>query len=199
MTDLEREPDHATILSPDERRGLKPAHITFRDDLNLAEQINIAKATVWAMARVKRQAHDELLSEDFIKRLHRRMLGEVWAWAGTFRKTESNIGIAAHRIPVEFRLLIDDARTWIARASFPADEIAVRVHHRLVAIHPFPNGNGRHARLMADLLITSRGGEAFSWGKGRLNETGQLRAAYIAALRAADGHDIGPLVRFARG
>jgi len=126
------------------------------------------------------------------------MFGEVWRWAGTFRRTERNIGIEAHRIHHELAVLLDDVRYWVANGTFPPDELAIRFHHRLVAIHPFPNGNGRHARLMADLLVERRGGQPFSWGGGRLADVGALRAAYVAALRAADNHDIGPLLAFAR-
>ena len=126
------------------------------------------------------------------------MFGDVWRWAGTSRTSERNLGIAYYEIPVAVRQLLHDARAWIAHATYSPDEIAVRLHHRLVQIHPFPNGNGRHARLMADLLVMSRGQERFSWGRTSLGEAGDVRRRYIAALRAADGHDIGPLLVFAR-
>ncbi|MEE8455049.1 MAG: mobile mystery protein B, partial [Limibaculum sp.] len=117
---------------------------------------------------------------------------------GAYRQTAKNIGIEAHRVPAEMPLLFDDIRYWLENATYPPDEIAVRLHHRLAAIHPFPNGNGRHARLMADLLVERLGGEAFTWGGGSLADIGELRARYIAALRTADGHDIAPRLTFAR-
>jgi Fic-DOC domain mobile mystery protein B len=126
------------------------------------------------------------------------MFGDVWRWAGEFRTTERNIGINHWEIPMELRNVLDDVRVWIEHQSYPPDEIAVRLHHRLAQIHPFPNGNGRHARLMADLLIVQLGGEPFSWGNGVLRDTGELRRRYVDALQAADLHDIGPLLAFAR-
>ena len=193
MTDLFDEPDNATPLTPEERRELIPAHIAYRSELNEAEQENIARAQDWALARKR-----DLLSEKFIKDLHKRMLGDVWQWAGKFRQSERNLGIPFYEIPAALRQLLDDTKTWIEYKSYPPDEIAVRFHHRLVAIHPFPNGNGRHARLMADLLVMRLGQERFSWGRESLRDAGALRQRHIAALQAADNHDFGPLLAFAR-
>jgi Fic-DOC domain mobile mystery protein B len=139
-----------------------------------------------------------MLSEDFIRALHKRMFGDVWEWAGTFRTTERNIGVGAYRIGAELAGLLSDVRYWIEHETYQPDELAIRFHHRLVAIHPFPNRNGRHARLAADLLIERPGGERFSWGGGGLGDVGELRARYVTALRAADNHDIAPLMEFAR-
>lgn len=126
------------------------------------------------------------------------MLGDVWRWAGQFRTSERNLGIPHYEVPMALRQLLDDAKTWIAHGSYLGDEIAVRFHHRLVQIHPFPNGNGRHARLMADLPVMNLGGERFSWGSANLKDAGDVRRRYIAALHAANNHDIGPLLAFAR-
>ena len=126
------------------------------------------------------------------------MLGDVWRWAGAFRTTERNIGIPFYEIPVALRQLLADAEAWITHAVYSPGEVAVRVHHRLVQIHPFPNGNGRHARLMADLLVMHLGGARFTWGSARLEDAGEVRRRYIEALRAADQHDLAPLVAFAR-
>jgi Fic-DOC domain mobile mystery protein B len=126
------------------------------------------------------------------------MLGEVWRWAGKFRTSERNIGIPYWEIPVALRILLDDTRAWIEFKSYPRDEIAVRFHHRLVQIHPFPNGNGRHSRLMADLLVMRLGAERFSWGRESLGDAGSVRGRYIQALKACDRHDIAPLLTFAR-
>ncbi len=193
MSDRFQEPDDATPLTPEERRELIPAYITYRSELNEAEQDNIARAQDWALGRRR-----DLLTEKFIKGLHRHMLGDVWRWAGKFRTSERNLGIAHHEIPVTLRQLLDDARAWSEHMAYAPDEIAVRFHHRLVHIHAFPNGNGRHARLMADLLIMSLGRERFSWGSASLQDAGLTRRRYISALQAADNHDIGPLVAFAR-
>ncbi|MDP9054871.1 MAG: mobile mystery protein B [Acidobacteriota bacterium] len=193
MSDLFEEPDDATPLTPEEIRELIPAHIAFRRELNEAEQANIAQGHNWALGRKR-----DLLTEKFIRELHRRMLGNVWRWAGKFRTSERNLGIAYYEIPAALRQLLQDVRAWIEFASYPPDEIAVRFHHRLVQIHPFPNGNGRHARLMADFLIMSLGGKRFSWGRMSLGDAGVMRQTYISALKTADNHDIGPLLAFAR-
>jgi Fic-DOC domain mobile mystery protein B len=184
----------ATPLAPEEKRDLIPTHIAYRHELNAAEQDNIARGQDWALRRRRRG----ILGERFLRELHRRMFGDVWRWAGRYRTTERNLGIAPWEIATEVRTLIDDSRLWIAQTTYPSDEIAVRLHHRLVWIHPFANGNGRHARLIADLLVMRLGRERFSWGRGSLYSAGELRQRYIAALHAADRHDIAPLVTFAR-
>lgn len=193
MSDLFAEPDDATPLTPEERRDLIPAHIAFRAELNQAEQDNIARGQDWALARRR-----DLLTEKFLKDFHRRMLGEVWRWAGRFRTSERNLGIPYFEIPVALRQLLEDTRTWIEFGSYPPDEIAVRFHHRLVQIHPFPNGNGRHSRLMADLVVMRLGGERFTWGSASIEQPGEVRRRYIEALKAADDHDLAALLAFAR-
>jgi Fic-DOC domain mobile mystery protein B len=193
VDDLFQEPDNATPLTPEERAELIPAHIAYRAELNEAEQENIARGQDWALARKR-----DLLSEKFIKDLHHRMLGDVWRWAGKFRTTERNLGIHYFEIAMAVRELLEDAKAWIQYKTYPADEIAVRFHHRLVKIHPFPNGNGRHSRLMADLLVMNLGGERFSWGSASLQQAGEVRRSYIDALQAADNHDYAPLLGFAR-
>ena len=193
MSDLFDEPDDATPLTPEERRELIPAHIAYRSELNEAEQENIVRAQDWAFGRRR-----DPLTEKFIKDLHRRMFRDVWRWAGKFRTGARNLGVPFYEIPVALRHLLDDTRTWIEHEVYPPDEIAVRFHHRLVQIHPFPNGNGRHARLMADLFVMSLGGERFSWGSASLQVAGDLRRRYIATLQAADNHDIVALLEFAR-
>ncbi len=197
MTDLFQEPDDATPLEPGERDSLLQTWITHRHDLNEAEQENIVNGAAWAR-RLRGLKAVDLLNDQFARTLHKRMFGDVWKWAGTYRQTERNIGIAAYQIPVEMAALFNDVRYWIEHATYSPDEIAVRLHHWLVAIHPFPNGNGRHARMTADLLIERLGGRPFSWGGGSLADVGELRARYVAALRAADGHNIDPLLTFAR-
>ena len=185
--------DAATPLAPEERDGLIPSYITLRRELNEAEQANILEAGEWAFARRR-----DVLTEAFLKTLHKQMFGRVWRWPGAFRLTERNIGVAPYRIPVDLRQLLDDCRHWVEHSTYPPDEIAARFHHRLVSIHPFPNGNGRHARMAADLLLTRLGQPRFTWGQVNLVDPGVTRQAYVAALRAADGHDIQPLLEFVR-
>lgn len=194
MSDLFDEPDEATPLEPEERKGLLQTWITYRGELNEAEQSNIAAGAAWA----RRRRRKDILTDTFIKQLHRRMFGDVWAWAGDYRRTERNIGIDPVDIPVELRMVLDDARYWVENETYPPDEIAVRLHCRLVAVHPFPNGNGRTTRLMADLLAVQLGRSPLTWGRVSLADASETRARYIAALRAADNHDIGPLLEFAR-
>ena len=193
MDDLFEHPNDATPLTIEEQRDLIPAHIAWRRDLNEAEQENIARAQDWALA-----SRRDLLSEKFVTDLHKRMLGDVWLWAGKFRRSERSLGIPFYEISVALRLLLADTKAWMEFKTWPPDEIAVRFHHRLVQIHPFPNGNGRHARLMADLFVMKLGEARFSWGSANLQTAGELRGRYIAALQAADNRDIRPLLAFAR-
>jgi len=183
----------ATELSPEEREGLIPSYITTRAELNEAEQGNILEAREWAY-RKKR----DVLDEAFLKNLHKRMYGKVWTWAGEYRTTGKNIGIDAYQIPTDLRNLLNDVRYWIDQKTYPADEISARFHHRLTFIHCYPNGNGRHARMVTDLLLVSIGDKPLTWGNVDLVDPGETRDAYIAALRAADKHDIAPLVAFVR-
>jgi Fic-DOC domain mobile mystery protein B len=194
VADIFEQPDDAaTPLTPEEMLDLIPSHIAYRSERNAAEQENIARAQTWALTRRR-----NLLSEKFVRDLHRQMLGDVWRWAGKFRTSERSIGIVHWEIPVALRVLLDDTKAWIEYKTYPPDEIAVRFHHRLVQIHPFPNGNGRHSRLMADLLVMQLGGERFPWGRGSLGDADTVRTRYIQALRALDNHEVGPLLAFAR-
>ncbi len=195
MTDplMDPEDDAATPLTPEERDDLIPSYITTRDQLNEAEQLGIAETDRWAFSRKR-----NVLDERFLFGLHRRMFRNVWTWAGAARTTPRNIGVEAIYIEVELRQLLDDVRYWIAHQTFSPDEIALRFHTRLTWIHPFPNGNGRHARLAADLLVVSLGGERFSWGGASLVAADEMRKAYIAAVRAGDQQELGPLLAFAR-
>jgi len=185
--------DAATPLTPEEHAQLIPTYITTRAQLNEAEQINITEADLWAFNRKR-----DVLSEEFLRKLHKRMFRKVWKWAGTFRTSERNIGVDAYRIGVELRTLLEDVAYWMANNIFAPDEIAARFHHRLVLIHPFPNGNGRHARLAADLLAVKLGQKRFTWGSANLVQPAATRSTYVAALKAADNHDIAPLSAFAR-
>ncbi len=194
MSDIFDQPEDATPLTVEERRDLIPSDISNRRGLNEAEQDNILLGQDWAL----RRRRPDLLSDKFITDLHQHMLGDVWRWAGDFRCSERTLGIPFYQIPAALRQLVEDVKAWIEYKSYFPDEIAVRFHHRLVAIHPFPNGNGRHARLMADLLIMQLGGKRFAWGRANLRDAGEMRAQYITALRAADNHDYSPLLAFAR-
>lgn len=126
------------------------------------------------------------------------MYGRVWRWAGQYRRTGKNIGVDAYRIAMELRQFIEDCRFWIENEIYPSDEIAARFHHKLVWIHAYPNGNGRHARLATDLLLTALGRPRFTWGRVNLVDASETRRAYVAAFRAADKHDYGPLMEFLR-
>jgi len=187
--------DGATPLEYGEIKGLIPTHITTKGELDALELENISRASAW----IQTINADEILNTYFICRFHKKMFGDVWKWAGKYRKTEKNIGIRHVDIPVEVHNLCDEAAGWIEFNSYPPDEFAVRFHHRLVFIHPFSNGNGRHARLMADLILEKIfNKEPFSWGKVNLAKTGNVRAVYIEALKKADDHDYNQLLKFVR-
>lgn len=187
------EDDASTPLEQEELEQLIPSYITTRDELNSAEQSNIADAESWAFKR-KRDA----LKTTFLTDLHKRMFNQVWKWAGTFRTTDRNIGVAPEQIYQRLLALSDNTAYWIDEEIYHFDEIAARFHHELVSIHPFPNGNGRHGRLATDLLLHAHGHERFTWGRGNLIDAGETRKAYVDALRAADQQDFDSLFRFVR-
>lgn len=188
-------PAGATPLDPEEADGLKLRHITTRGELDRWEQENIQDAIAWLDRRRKL----DVLTEDFICLLHQKMFGKVWKWAGAFRRSNKNIGVDRFMVGVELRQLLDDVRYWIEHNSFSSDEIAYRFHHKLVWIHLFPNGNGRHSRLITDTLLTKiLGEEPFTWGGESLSNATQTRKQYISALRAADHNDYTELSAFVR-
>ena len=189
--------DGQTPIEEAEKEGLKITTITSHKELDEYEQLNIEKAVEWLIT--KKFSADQVLTETFIKSLHKRMFGDVWKWTGQFRKSEKTLGIKWTKIGVQLKTLLDDTKYWIEHNTYPPDEIALRFKHRLVSIHCFPNGNGRHSRLMADILVEKILGETrFSWGNSGLVEATDTRKNYIKALKAADLNNIEPLLAFAR-
>jgi len=194
MNNLMDDSDGATPLDPDELEDLKLKHITMRGELNEVEQVNVQNGMLW----LQRKRKKPVVSEEFVRELHRQLFGEVWRWAGTFRQTEKNIGIDPIYIGVQLRTLLDDAAYWAEHTTYQPIEAAARLHHRLVKIHCFPNGNGRHARIMADAYLK----ECFShapidWAAGHdLLGSNKRRDTYIASLRSADAGDYMPLLAF---
>ena len=184
--------DNSTPLTAEEKDGLKLKWITLRSELNEAEARNIAQAQIWLMSNKNR----DVCSDTFLRELHKRMFGDVWKWAGTYRTSERNIGVVPYQIPIKLMQLFDDVKFWIENKTYSNREIAVRLHHKLVQIHPFPNGNGRISRLMADLVLEKLEGTKFYWGNTNLVNVSEVRSAYIAALRKADAGDYSALMEF---
>ena len=187
-------PDGATPLDAEELEGLIPAHIATRGELNVWESRNVLKAEQWLRGARRR----DMLSLAFVRRLHQRMFDETWKWAGAFRATEKNIGVDPAHIAPQTVNLCEDLKAQLAHNTLPLDQMAAMFHHRLVSIHPFANGNGRHARLMTDILLTQNGAARFSWGEDAAMADSEVRQRYIAALRAADTRDYAPLFAFVR-
>lgn len=190
-------PDDTTPLDPEESAGLKLSFIATRAELNAAEALNIEAGLRWAGTG---RSTEEILHVDFLRELHRRMFGDVWKWAGDYRRTDKNIGVSWLQVEGQVVELLRNVTAWIGGEdlAWPVDEIGARFHHQLVAIHPFPNGNGRHSRASADLLIVALGSVPFSWGRESLADTGNVRSRYVAALRAADRYDLSLLLKFVR-
>tara|TARA_R110000868_G_scaffold14075_14_gene65786 strand:+ start:1205 stop:1801 length:597 start_codon:yes stop_codon:yes gene_type:complete len=189
--------DGQTPLDEDEKEGLKIKSITTQNELDEFEQYNIEKAVEWTM-RVNLKP-DKILTEKFIKDLHKKMYGDIWRWAGEFRKSNKNIGTNWTQIGIELKNLIDDTKYWLENNTYSPEEIAIRFKHRIVAIHCFPNGNGRHSRMMADIIIEFIfGKEIFSWHKSNMVQADMTRKVYITALREADNGNINPLIEFAK-
>jgi Fic-DOC domain mobile mystery protein B len=196
-------PEGATPLDPDEAAGLIPKHIVNHGQLNEWELTNVLDGERWAFGNTggRRRAFpaiDDMLTIGFIRELHKRMFGRTWRWAGSFRSTEKNIGIDPAGIAASLADLCEDAKTQLAHESYRLDEIAVRLSHRLVSIHPFANGNGRLSRTFADLLLVEKGAERFTWGAANSVGESLARETYLAALRSADAKDYAPLIAFVR-
>ncbi|QTQ14378.1 mobile mystery protein B [Treponema parvum] len=187
--------DNSTSLTEDEKDGLKLKWITLRSELNEVEARNIAEAQVWLLSNKTKYIYSDV----FLCNLHKKMFGKVWKWAGIYRTTERNIGVAPYQIPIKVMQLFDDVKFWIKNGTYVNHEIAVRFHHRLVQIHPFPNGNGRVSRLMADLILQKLDGKSLYWGNTDLVNVSYIRSRYIAALRKADSGDYSDLLEFTNG
>ena len=185
-----------TPLSPDEHAGLIPSLAT-QDELNQWERENIIAARAWALSRRRLKSAD-LFTEAYVRELHRRMFSDTWKWAGAYRRSAKNLGVPAHEIRERIAVLLGNVQYWVDHATYDLDEIAVRGHHQLLVIHPFANGNGRHARLYADVIVAKFGRGEFSWGRQTMLAADQVRAAYLQALRAADRQEMLELLKFAR-
>ena len=187
-------PEGATPLDPNEMEGLIP-NISTQRELNQLEKANNFIAYNWAIK--SRKLKKELVSIHGVKLLHKKMFDEIWEWAGQFRKTEKNIGtILSHQVQEEVKKLCDDINYQISLGVSNWKELTVTTHHRLVSIHPFSNGNGRHARLFCDLLLIYNKQSPLSWGASDLIENDLIRKNYIQCLRLADKGDIKPLIEF---
>jgi Fic-DOC domain mobile mystery protein B len=187
-------PEGATPLDPDEREGLKHKQITTRGALDVLEQANIETGLQW----ISKNKQRDILSDDFLRKLHKHLFGDVWSWAGSYRQREKNIGINPLDIGTALRNLVDDARYWADHDTYPPLESSARFHHRMVQIHPFPNGNGRHARIAADYFLEWHlNHRKIEWADGLdLEADSERRSDYISALRAADDGDYEPLLKF---
>jgi Fic-DOC domain mobile mystery protein B len=186
-----------TSLNKDEVNGLKIKSVTTQSELDELEQLNIEKAIEWTI-HTKLNA-ERILTEKFVKNLHKKMYGDVWKWAGEFRKSDKNIGVQWSQISVKLKDVLDDTQFWIENNTYEPEEIAIRFKHRIVSIHCFPNGNGRHSRLIADIIIESIFGEdVFTWHKSNMIKADEVRKKYIDALRQADNRNITPLIDFAK-
>lgn len=186
--------DGNTLLDADEREGLKLPHVQTRGELDQLEQQNIQDAYRWLSRQRK---YRDVLTAEFLQALHLHMFEDVWRWAGCFRTSEKNIGVHPGEISAATRNLLEDARFWAEHHTYTREEFAVRFHHRLAQIHPFPNGNGRHSRIMTDVILEKALNAAtINWSGDGSVDAETHRQNYIAALRAADSKDYGLLIRF---
>ena len=189
--------DGQTPLEEEEKDGIKIKSITTQRELDEFEQLNIEKAVEWTI--LTNLKPENILTEKFIKDLHKKMYGDIWKWAGEFRRTEKNIGIPWTKIGLELKNLLDDTKYWLENKTFSAEEIAIRFKHRIVSIHCFPNGNGRHSRMMADIIMESIfGNEIFPWHQSNMVKANEIRKEYINALKEADHGNVEPLIEFAK-
>lgn len=188
-------PEGATLLDPDEEEDLIPGHIRTKDELSEWEEPNILAAERWLFSR---RRHD-VLTDTFVRELHRRMFNKTWKWAGKYRRTDKNLGVPWPEVPTSVRQVLDNTSYFIENKTFSLDEIAARLHHSMVVVHPFPNGNGRHTRLLADSLLYVNQGPRFTWGSGDLQRAkSPVRMRYLQALKQADKGNFEDLLAFVR-
>ena len=187
-------PEGATRLNPDELEGLKFPHVETRAELDQLEQQNIQDGLKWLSRQRK---YDDFLNEGFLLALHQKLFGMVWNWAGKYRRTEKNIGIDPIYIGIEVRKLLDDVKYWIEHQTYSREEFAARLHHRLVQIHPFANGNGRHARIFTDAILENElDQKPIKWSPDESVDDETHRQNYLKALRAADAGDYQLMIDF---
>lgn len=188
-------PYGATPIDPSEAEGLKIKNISTRAQLDQFEAAGVSAGRLW----LERRKGVDTLTDEFVRILHKKLFGAVWSWAGTYRNTEKNIGIDPSQVSVQVRLLMDDAKCWVENKTYDRLEFAARFHHRLVNIHPFPNGNGRHARIITNgILRNAMNEKPVVWGQGRLHviTDNEERRIYIDALRKGDEGDVRPLIEY---
>jgi Fic-DOC domain mobile mystery protein B len=189
--------DGQTPLDEEEKEGLLISTITTHGELDEFEQQNIEKAIEWTLGRKSKA--EKIITEGFVRELHHKMFGDVWKWAGEFRHTNKNLGCDWKQVSTELKKLNDDFKYWLENKTYSEEEIAIRYKHRIVSIHCFSNGNGRHSRLMGDVIISHVfGKKVFTWGGANLNKTGEPRKNYLNAIRQADKDVILPLMEFAK-
>ena len=188
----------ATPLDPDELAALIPTQITTQGELNEWEQRNIIQGQEWALGS-RRLRFPSIATDTFVRDLHRKMFDQTWKWASAYRTSGKKIGIDWPQIPEQVRVACENARYWIENEEYEPVELSVRFHHRLVFVYPFPNGNGRHARLMADILLMKHfAADRLSWGGQNLGKAGESRNEYMAALAEADQGSFRRILAFAR-
>lgn len=172
--------------------GLIPKTILTQNDLNRAEAENIFLAQ-------KKYLFGNIGSPKYwfniptLKAIHKAMFGNVWVWAGDFRKSITSIGIEPYKVPYQLGELCADVDAWVHNCDgLGILEQAARIHHRLVLIHPFENGNGRFSRLIADRYLLAFDCKHPNWPY--LEDNDAIRSQYIASLKAADRGDYEPLL-----
>jgi Fic-DOC domain mobile mystery protein B len=184
----------------DDISGLRIRSITTTGELNAAEAENVRRAVLkyTTTKLTRRSARFDLR---WMLKLHKEMFGEVWSWAGTLRKGQTNIGSPPHLIEIELHTLIEDLRAWEA-SGMPLLEQAVRLHHVAVRIHPFAGGNGRWSRMLANIWLMLHGAGPIEWPEATIGSASVIREEYLRAVRAADAGDYRALIevhqRFAR-
>ncbi len=173
--------------------GLIPKNITTKKELDEVEFANINKAMPkYFLGKITEKKAPFTLS--WLYQVHRGMYGEVWEWAGVRRNTDLNLGTPPHQIDVSLQQLLDNFKYWETSQTMEPVEIAVRLHHGLVKIHPFKNGNGRWARFIANIYLRKTGLPLPHWPEEDLREDSKFRKEYIEALQKADRGDLQNLI-----
>lgn len=200
MSELIDNPEGATPLNLDDMLGLKYKHIDTREQLNEVEAANILQGQIWASKLnkgAKELTRDDIFNRDFVSDLHKALFGEVWEWAGHFRKRELNIGVDPKNIAVDLHNFLEDAKCWLEFKHYDNLELSARIQHRLVQIHPFVNGNGRHSRVFTDIVrVYLLNEKPIKWANAKLENMTEERNSYISGLREADVGDLSTFIKY---
>ena len=171
-----------TPLPPELQKGLISKNVQTIGELDEYEEQNIAEGMVWL-----EDSNANSLNYSFWLRLHKKLFGNVWNWAGEIRSHD--LGNADFLYPEKVRpalmQLIGDAEYWFKNDTYPKKETIARIHEKLLTIHPFANGNGRWSRILTEYICKQNKIDIPKWNLKSKDDPQKRRKEYIEAVELA--------------